>query len=476
MAALICVTNILIEHLRSMNDNQTPSGNLALICPSCMAPITGPDGGAINTSGAYFGLVSCLCAQYPVVAGIPVIVEGALPDSTTTSERLVRLIDDGRGPDALLEAVRPAGITDKRVDKARLQRALPAFVAERRLRRADSLLRASWDREFGRLAGSFGPGSTRSLIEHYFSHHGSHERSAGDYFAYKLAQPKHLASLALLSVGDPSAGPSLDIGCGAGHLLRYLSHRASDSHGTIGIDTNFFLLWLAKTRISPRSSYVCCDATAGLPLPTDAVKTTSLSNFFHFPFAKSVLVSEVERVTAEDGIIMLLSLRHTAGPAPVKNRALPPVRYGELFRRPSVTLSEQLVLERYLDGLAPDLTSSHGELGEAPLIDVVLSNDSAIYVDHGAYAAPHLLPHWLGRPAINPLYQALGGVREGMLRLARFWPNNAYMRDNHPIETYLPSEAFISRQGLEALEKGEFREELGPLIAAGVLLDVPRCY
>lgn len=102
------------------------------------------------------------------------IVEGALPDSTTTRERLVRLIDDGRSLDALLEAVRPAGMTGKRAGKARLHRALPAFVAERRLRRADSLLQAEWDREFGRLAGSFGPGSTRSLIEHYFSHHGSH--------------------------------------------------------------------------------------------------------------------------------------------------------------------------------------------------------------------------------------------------------------------------------------------------------------
>lgn len=191
--------------------------------------------------------------------------------------------------------------------------------------------------------------------------------------------------------------------------MRYLGHRASDSHGTIGIDTNFFLLWLAKTRISPGSRFICCDATAGLPLPSGAIRTTILCNFFHFPFAKSVLASEVERVTAEGGIIMLLSLRHTAGPAPVKNRALPPARYGELFRRPSVTLSEQLVLERYLDGLAPDLTRSHSDLEESALIDVVVSNDSAVYVDHGAYGAPHLLPHWLGRPAINPLYQALGG-------------------------------------------------------------------
>lgn len=443
----------------------------ALICPSCGSTIRSESTEKLNYAADYYGIAECECGQYPVIAGIPLIFDGSIPDSSTNTSQLLSLLKEGRNEDALLAAVAPAEL-GKPQTGSKLSKLLPKTLFNRQELRRTKALKRAWNEKFVELSANVKQGSMRELISHYFSNYGDVGMRAGNYFLYKFAQPKHLVSLSIMSLAHPDKGPSLDLGCGIGNMVRYLAHR-SGGQTTIGTDVNFFLLWLAKTRVAKTSQFVCCDAAAGLPFETDTIGTILLSNWLHTLYAKRVCAADIERVASDEALIAFTSVRHRDYKVETPNRALSCTAYGSLLERTQVAVPEAGVLERYLQGKGPDLSANltADELAEQPLIDLVASNRADVLATQDGFDD---LPHTLGRLDINPLYRTTK-TEEGMT-LDLHWPSTHFVEDNSGIDDYLPTQVRLSAQAVVALESNQLTEETKSHARLGVIIDVPDCY
>ncbi|MGM0813026.1 MAG: class I SAM-dependent methyltransferase [Pseudomonadota bacterium] len=381
---------------------------------------------------------------------------------------LVSLIEKKRYREALLAAVSPPVFNSYPAKRA--AKLLPALLYNRWSASREFQMRRAWEDKFINLAHSFSPGSTKALIGHYFKHY---HKTAGNYFAYKFAQPKHFVALSLLSAARPDAAPSVDLGCGAGTLVRHLSFRAN-GQPVVGLDLNFFLLWVAKTRVAPDSSFICCDAGAGLPFSSEAMGTIVCSNMIQFIYPKRLLAHEIERVARADALIVLSSVRHSLYKALTANIAIPPESYGQLFTRPHTVVDEEEILQRYLRGYGPNLKQldrTKGSLADSPLIDVVVSGDRTRFQEWGSFAQ---WPHAVGRLDINPLYKsAWNGDR---LELRLDWPSNHFREDNTPMEDYLPVHAELTEMQMEDIRNNTISDAVKPLVDRGVVVDVPVHY
>ncbi len=176
-------------------------------------------------------------------------------------EALVDLIRDGRGVEALLECL-----------------ALPYFPKSLRAvlgwrishsNIAERISRAAGIRKFFRriLVKRDEIGACDVLKFYYFP--GSPLVSElRHYYIRKFSQPRHLAALALTASVPSATKPILDIACGIGHLAHYFCCR-EDAARVIGLDMNFFQLWIARHWIAPDGNYVCANASDGLPFVDD---------------------------------------------------------------------------------------------------------------------------------------------------------------------------------------------------------------
>jgi ubiquinone/menaquinone biosynthesis C-methylase UbiE len=104
-------------------------------------------------------------------------------------------------------------------------------------------------------------------------------RDPYSYYAFCFGQPRHLTALSLASLIDTPDKPVLDLACGYGHITRHLLPRAQDQP-VIGVDHNFFSLYVAKGWMAPKAAYVCAGAEGPLPFPDDTFSTAFCSNAF----------------------------------------------------------------------------------------------------------------------------------------------------------------------------------------------------
>src|SRR5262245_59997737 len=77
-----------------------------LRCPFCGGNLTirGTDQ---NASEPEFGILTCHCSQYPIVAGIPIIKRGVIGGAGQQASDVIKLIDAGRNRNALLAMLLP---------------------------------------------------------------------------------------------------------------------------------------------------------------------------------------------------------------------------------------------------------------------------------------------------------------------------------------------------------------------------------
>jgi len=125
----------------------------------------------------------------------------------------------------------------------------------------------------------------------------------------------------------PSNKPLLDLGCGFGHITRGLTQR----HDVVGVDNNFYLLFVAKYWIAPDAEYVCCEADADLPFVNDVFCSALCVNSFHFFEEKEHCIKEVKRLIDEKGSIILAALHHAKTETKTSNTALSVAEYVNLF-------------------------------------------------------------------------------------------------------------------------------------------------
>ena len=103
----------------------------------------------------------------------------------------------------------------------------------------------------------------RELFDFYFCRSTGDARDPYGYFAFRFGQPRHLVALSLACLIRRPGKPVLDLACGFGHITRHLVNRA-EGQPVIGLDRNFFMLYVAKNWLAPEAEYVCAQADSGL--------------------------------------------------------------------------------------------------------------------------------------------------------------------------------------------------------------------
>ncbi len=359
----------------------------ALLCPDCGKALCA-DQSLREQPFPDFTVLQC-CRAWPVVAGIPVF---------NGDPRLVDLISAGRHRQALLMAIRPSIVSEIR--SYRLSRLVIAFR------------KSLWEKRAARVLDASPRYS--DVLGLYFDRSRTWVR---DYSYFKFTTPKHLAALSIASTFPD--GPVLDLGCGAGHITRYLATR----NPAVGLDSIFWLLYLAKTFVAPTASFVCCDADKPLPFASASFGSAMSNNAFHFLHDQQSAWNEILRVCS--GPVALVSLRHQGIQNNVDNQALTIDGYRALAagsRSSCCITGDQAIVDRYLQRLGPDLTRDGDALETEPLVTLIVTDDAE---SHGRFDRwPHI------GSGINPLYRPEGSG----YRLT--WPSAEYPSDN-PGFTYL---------------------------------------
>lgn len=462
-SARIIHARLNLERALHVNSDKAPEPRL--ICQGCgTAPVS--DDNPLTYRDEQFCILRCDCSEYPVVAGIPLLFPKRVAERTVYTSRLINLIRAGNNQQALLEALTPTNVVQES-PRTLADKLMPSAMSKRRSLAKHRKLLENWQQKLLRLSAIRSPGSTIALLQHYFQGHNAGQPAA-DYFSYRLGQPKFLTTVSLALAMPELKGSAADLACGAGHFTRNLLHR-NDGEPVYGIDQDFFLLWIANTRIAPAGRFICTDLEYGLPFSSGGLGSILMSNFFQFLHGKQQLIRESERALRKpDGVIMLSSVRHSGYATATPNRAIAAESYRKLFTLPNVVVSDDAILERYLNGLGPDLRESadSSKLNNSPMISLVASRNADAFQVHGEFTLP---PHYAGAgsPRINPLYQPTPGSTHSsdLCSYNIVWPSKQYIEDNMGIRDLLPEVVVVKNSPKVAEE-----------IASCALADYPDDY
>ena len=80
-----------------------------LRCPFCAGTLSASGSEPVAAEPEY-GVLSCYCGRYPIVAGIPVLKKGNIGSAGQSSEEVIALIENGRRSEALFSLLTPPGL------------------------------------------------------------------------------------------------------------------------------------------------------------------------------------------------------------------------------------------------------------------------------------------------------------------------------------------------------------------------------
>lgn len=443
----------------------------ALRCPACGGRMRFSAAPAGTLGRAPSGVLRCGCSSYPVVDGIPIVMRapvgmfehttGAAQVTGVTGQRLVALIEQGAADEALLECLAvpalPAlasRLLGWRLSRSELATRLARAVGKRRLLRE-------------LLARRDALGVTE-VFRCFYRSDSPLDIVVGDYFNLRFGQPRHLAALSLLAQLPAGVKPLLDLACGCGHLGHYLTTRA-EATGVVGVDLNFFHVWIARHWIAPAAAFVCADAGHGLPFADDSFSATVCSDAYHLIPERARLHAEIERCA--------------------------PGRPGVVTRAGNAAVMPNEGLERTLDGYLEDVGTGARAWSESTLLQCYLGRRSPLAeppedkrtlqrskwlsfvwnLEPLAHDAPGRgdWPHAAGVPGINPVYRR-AATPEGDVDLRFEFPSIWYAYENHEMLAYHPRRARLTRAQLAALRGGAHEAEFAALISSFLVLGLPR--
>lgn len=441
-----------------------------LECPHCRAGFHFQEVSPPACAAAEFGILRCRSHAFPVLDGIPVIqhaavgmfehTRGTAQVAGRSVAELVRLLERGAALEALLACLAVPQLPRL------VQRALGWRLAHSGSVAAAA--RALGERRFRtRVLSRRADLSARELFEFYYRPGGPLDPELGHYFVLRFGQPRHLAALAVAATLPALPKPVLDIACGAGHLDHYLTQRPAPCR-VVGLDMNFYHLWIARHWIAPQADFVCANAGDALPFAAGAFAAAFCSDAYHYIPGRVGLLAEIARC-ASGGPSVLTRVGNQAVPPNEGAEQTVEGYLGELGPvRPRI-LAEQALVRCYLARANP--------LQEAPAEPAGLAACkwlSFVWNEPPAQPAPASWPHAVGELTLNPIY-SVTGVSGSQLRLQLQFPSTHYRAENEGMLDYHPVEASLDRALLEtAAAAAPDAADIRRLVDSFVLLGAPR--
>ena len=479
-----------------------------LRCPYCAGSIQLKPGAMEDELGVSFGVTTCVECEYefPIVGGVLIVaepgqligVEAEAPAFRSgrgvAARSLCRLITARRygeafsrllnpatpNADLLVNPRSPAGTTGSGEvsDFARPDphRALPVSAdLQGRLNRLAGgrlLLRAR------RRIGEFLMENREELtaldvMDLYMAQYSGAETAV--HFAFGFGQPRHLAALSVASLIKKREGAILDLACGPGHLTHYFCTGETGDRPVVGVDRNFFRLWVARNFMAPGASFICQWVDRPLPFSEGFFDSAFCSDAFHLVLNKVGCVREARRVTSRDGLIGIVRFGNAAL-EPREGHELSVDGYAHLFDDvPHVLLGEDELIGSYRDWDAPDMSRRElsTRLEGQKWLSAVLSDNETVFRSHGPAGD---WAHAEGQLVLNPIYRVESATEQGDVTLRFEFPTEWYEFENAGYLEYAPESVTVSQEVLADVRAGSRTDAVRDLIDRFVVVGVPDRY
>jgi SAM-dependent methyltransferase len=450
-----------------------------LVCPYCAGrleprfrtPASGPE---IESA-----ILVCGCGEFPLLGGIPIFLREGRVDVMRqtvhapmvrgpTVSRLRALIRAGAAEEALQRLVVWPGPWMRRALGA--VDVLPLRLQPRLRRVLEDVAAHGPVREKKVFASKGSSTTAREALASYVRQSGKVEHF--HHFYHRFTQPRHLSILATAAALPSRGGWSVDIACGFGHTLySWMSGRESGTF--LGLDRNFFELYIARRWVAPRAEYVCASADERIPFPDGAFEAVLCADSFHCFLRKQEAADEFVRVLAPEGALALARFGN-ARVEPREGYELEPEGYARLFHGIETRFfRDPDLLARYLSRRLPDMSvpGTPDDVASQKWITLVASRDPAVFRDHGAFEE---WPHGVGRLALNPLYRV--SESNGRAALALHFPTKWFAFENAECLTYMPEHVDVDPATLADVAAARRTESVERLIGQGVVLGLPETY
>jgi ubiquinone/menaquinone biosynthesis C-methylase UbiE/uncharacterized protein YbaR (Trm112 family) len=446
-----------------------------LRCPQCTAAFHFSPSPRQPLPGGTFGVLSCGRHAYPVIDGIPVVRSGRIDVQDHMTGRA-----DVPGPsiEELLYRVRVDPL-EALVDLLAFPPSLPFDLEQRpglRLPLTKGPV-AHWAtrnrrRVVKRMLSRLDEHSAQDWFDLSYLQSRNVDRELHPYFMNRFGQPRYLSSLALTSILDGDPMPLLDLACGFGHVMHHLATRSRPLR-SVGVDRNFFQLWVARRFIAPGEDYVCADINQPLPFAENSFCASLCTDAFHLLDNQQTCLDEMRRC-ARDGTVVIDRVGNRRLEPHDGERELDPEGYIGLAGDSEWRMVGQTELvQGYLRGLRPQLAKLRkaDHFAEEKWLSLIIGDNTALFQDYGRFER---LPHSEGPLGLNPIYR-VETFTEGV-RLIFEFPSTWYAFENAESLSYHTPGILLSTDEFEAALCGQRTARTDDLVRQYILLGMPKRY
>ena len=422
-----------------------------------------------------FSVLTCFCGQFPVISGIPILKKGKIGAAGQPVDHVVNLIKKAHYKDALLAMILPAPAAPKLAP--RWVNALPQITGLNRIKNFMHHKKSIvWKKQMADfLTKPKDQLLACDLFDAHFRQSCLDMNDAYDYFTFRFGQPRHIVALSFATLVNQPQKPVLELACGFGHITRSLVGGAG-MQPVIGVDRNFFTLYVAKNWVAPEAKFVCCEADISLPFPDNTFSSIFCVDGLHYFLNKVGTTDKMSRLIDENGAIILAATRNANFKHPHAGTPLSPAGYQNLVKNlPHRLIADNTVLDRYLKKAGPPLSQSSPmeQLEKAPLISIIVSNQEKHFINHGPF---NKWPHSHGTLKLNPLYKISSHENSREITLQRKFPSTFYENENIESKKYLPESITIESSLMDKLNINPRLPEVERLIDQFVVMGMPEKY
>lgn len=452
---------------------------VALVCPECRATLAFEASRIQPLHDGVFGVLSCPCSTYPVIDGIPVIRRGRVDvqDHMTSRAEV-----DGPTVEHLVDLVRGDDPLDALVALLAFPPPTPMNLGTRPGIRLP-FTRGPWPH----LAHEARRGEVRALLGELDSltaqdwmelcYNRSSDRISGELFPYffiRFGQPRFLSSIAFLQALPRDGGPILDMACGFGHIMYHLAEREHPV-ASVGLDRNFFQLWVGRRYVAPGQSWVCADRLDSLPFADDAFSASVCTDAFHLFPTQQEAMDELRRIARADTVLLDRVGNVELEPHDT-DAERDPAGYVSLVRGAPWRLAcEEELFADYRAGHGVQLATPRPpeDFTGRKWLSLISSRDESLFVDVEPFDTPS---HGAGTLRINPIYRVERDEVTDDVHLRFEFPSTWYAFENSMMIGYTSAGEWMDRETFEALSDGLTTERTPYYLSRFVVLGIPPRY